>query len=281
MDVLEPLITALHNEGRLRVWSLVVTVFGDAVQLRGGRIATLRLQHLLERVGVEAGTLRTALSRLSNDGWVLRDREGRNSFYRLSEVGQAEITAAGAAIYAPPVSGKIREWVLASGETAPDGGIKVAANLWLLTADHTSDLTDHICVTGTLTSFPDQFAKQVLTADHYAALAALGNDIAALQGVALTPLDAMAARMLLIHRWRRIVLRFPDVPSELLTTSEALQNPRQLVADTYHQLMAASENWLGGSDHGISPMPANTSEFANRFGGGAKTASASQLGGGS
>ena len=77
MDVLEPLITSLHAEGRLRVWSLVVTVFGDAVQHRGGRIATLRLQHLLERVGVEAGALRTALSRLTSDGWVVRDREGR------------------------------------------------------------------------------------------------------------------------------------------------------------------------------------------------------------
>jgi len=281
MDVLEPLITALHNEGRLRAWSLVVTVFGDAVQLRGGRIATLRLQHLLGRVGVEAGTLRTALSRLSHDGWVLRDREGRNSFYRLSESGQAEITSAAVDIYAPPSHREIREWVLASGEDAPTNGVKVAANLWLIPAGQVSDLTRHICVTGALTSFPDRFAKQVLSVEHRAALAALGNDINALNGVDLTPLEAMAARMLLIHRWRRIVLRFPAIPPELLTASQTLQNPRQVVAKTYHQLTAASEIWLNGSDHGLLPMPASTSEFANRFGGRAKTASASQLGGGS
>ncbi|NBR89524.1 MAG: phenylacetic acid degradation protein, partial [Rhodobacteraceae bacterium] len=43
MDPLAPLIDALHAEGRLRVWSLVITVFGDSVQHRGGRISTARL----------------------------------------------------------------------------------------------------------------------------------------------------------------------------------------------------------------------------------------------
>lgn len=38
MDPLAPLITAVHTEGRLRVWSLVITVFGDLVQHRGGAV---------------------------------------------------------------------------------------------------------------------------------------------------------------------------------------------------------------------------------------------------
>ena len=67
MDPIEPLINAFHAGGRPRVWSLVVTIFGDAVLHRGGCIATLRLQELLERVGIEAGALRTALSRLARD----------------------------------------------------------------------------------------------------------------------------------------------------------------------------------------------------------------------
>ncbi len=266
MDVIEPLITALHNEGRLRVWSLVVTVFGDAVQQRGGRIATLRLQHLLERVGVEAGTLRTALSRLTHDGWVLRDREGRNSFYRLSESAQAEITAASTAIYAAPVRGEIREWVMASGDLAPIGGIEVAANTWLLAADNLPDLSNYVCITGALTAFPQRFTKRVLSADHQAALTALNNDIQALDGVDLPPLDAMAARMLLIHRWRRIVLRFPDIPPELFAVNAVLPNPRQTVADTYRQLFEASEDWLESGEHGLGPKPASNRAFTHRFG---------------
>lgn len=281
MDVLEPLITNLHNEGRLRVWSLVVTVFGDAVQHRGGRIAMLRLQHLLERIGVEAGALRTALSRLSSDGWVLRDREGRNSFYRLSENGQTEVTAAAANIYRQPRAGEIQNWAMACGTQAPVGGIEVAASVWLIPSDKLFDLPDHICVTGALTSIPEGYKKQILSPAHADALGSLSNDIMALQGVELSPLDAMAARTLLIHRWRRIVLRFPDVPPELLPVDAALLDPRESVAQTYNQIVDLSERWLESTDHGLMPMPISTPEFLLRFGGGAKTASASQLGGGS
>ncbi len=266
MDVLNPLITALHNEGRLRVWSLVVTVFGDAVQHRGGRIATLRLQHLLGRVGVEAGALRTALSRLTSDGWVVRDREGRNSFYRLSTSGQAEIAAAAVDIYAAPHGDKISEWVMASGAVAPPKGIPVAANLWLVPAHLASDMPDHICLTGALASFPDSFAAQVLSEEHQGALVALNADIATLKGVTLAPLDAMAARMLLIHRWRRIVLRFPDIPPELFPANAAMNNPRTAVAQAYIGLTKASEGWLDGPDHGLTPMPASADAFACRFG---------------
>jgi len=265
MDVIEPLITALHAEGRLRVRSLVVTVFGDAAQHRGGRIATLRLQHLLERVGVEAGALRTALSRLTSDGWIVRDREGRNSYYRLSANAQAEISAASVDIYAAPASGKVSEWVMASGTTAPHKGIEVAANLWLIPANLAVDMPNHICLTGALASFPEDFAKQILSKAHQSALVALHNDISALKGANLTPLDAMAARMLLLHRWRRIVLRFPEVPPELFPASFIISNPRERVANAYGALSETSEAWLGSCAHGLAPMPASTATLAHRF----------------
>lgn len=269
MDVIEPLITALHNEGRLRVWSLVVTVFGDAVQHRGGRIATLRLQYLLERVGVEAGALRTALSRLTSDGWVLRDREGRNSFYRLSENGQAEVATAAVGIYRGPSVEKIQTWTMAHGTQAPIGGIEIAASVWLVPADMAHNLPDHICVSGALCVVPERYKKQILTQQHADALRALSRDVEILRGVDLTPLDAMAARMLLIHRWRRIVLRFPDIPPELLPQDFSFFNPRQSVAQVYNQLTMASEQWLENADHGLIAMPQsaakNAAEFRHRF----------------
>lgn len=265
MDVLEPLITALHNEGRLRVWSLVVTVFGDAVQHRGGRIATLRLQHLLERVGVEAGALRTALSRLTGDGWVLRDREGRNSFYRLSENGQAEVATAAADIYRGPNTGKNQTWVMAHGAKSPIGGIEVAASVWLIPADMACDLPNHICVSGVLSAVSERYKKQILTSEHAGALLALRNDLETLCGLDLTPLDAMAARMLLIHRWRRIVLRFPEIPPELLPQDFPFSTPRKSVAQVYKQLTVASEAWLETTDHGLIAMPQRAAEFKQRF----------------
>lgn len=265
MDVLKPLITALHNEGRLRVWSLVITIFGDAVQHRGGRIATLRLQYLLERVGVEAGALRTALSRLTRDGWLLRDREGRNSFYRLSESGQAEVATAAVDIYRGASAGKTQTWTMAHGAKIPIGGIEISASVWLVPADMAGNLPEHICVSGVLSAVPEQYKKQILTPEHADALLALNNDVEALRGLDLTPLDAMAARMLLIHRWRRIVLRFPEILPELLPQDFMFSTPRQSVSQAYNQLTVASECWLENADHGMAAMPQCAAEFKHRF----------------
>ena len=110
MDPLKPLIDALHSEGRLRVWSLVITVFGDLVQHRGGEVSTARLGVLMNRIGVEPGALRTALSRLSRDGWVTRERAGRTSLYRLSDRGLDRFAPATSMIYAPPRREPVAEW---------------------------------------------------------------------------------------------------------------------------------------------------------------------------
>ena len=141
----------------------------------------------------------------------------------------------------------------------------MATNLWLISAHLAVDMPDHICLKGALASFPESFAKQVLSKEHQSALVALHNDISALKGVDLTPLNAMAARMLLIHRWRRIVLRFPEVPPELFPAGFIISNPRKMVANAYGALAETSEVWLGSSVHGLAPMPASTATLAHRF----------------
>ena len=58
----EAIIAALRGEERLRVWSLIITVFGDAIVPRGGRIPLQALQEILARLGIEPGAVRTALT---------------------------------------------------------------------------------------------------------------------------------------------------------------------------------------------------------------------------
>lgn len=262
MDPLAPLITALHDEGRLRVWSLVITIFGDSVQLRGGRIANLRLQRLLGRIGVEPGTIRTALSRLGRDGWVSSEREGRNSYYSLTPLGLAQFADATSRIYAPPQSKPVQYWTLAIG---PDqAGIPVAPGVVLRPADQPS--TDPDCaVTGDLSTLSDKLRASLLTKPHQKALTALFADIDALKGSSLTPLEAAAARTLLIHRWRRIVLRHPEPPIELLPPKFKGRDPRSEVAAVYAALTHTAEEWFATALQDITPMPAAHPDFAKRF----------------
>ncbi|MFK7751635.1 MAG: PaaX family transcriptional regulator C-terminal domain-containing protein [Sedimentitalea sp.] len=249
MDALAPLIKSLHGEGRLRVWSLVMTVFGDLVQQRGGEISTARLGELLGRIGVEQGTLRTALSRLGRDGWVHSERVGRGSLYRLSEDGVAQFASASARIYAPPRDQAVTSWALsvtAGGavDLRPAGDLAGDADL---------------CVTGRLSQISPQYRANLLSPAHRLALTSLAADLAAVPVSFDCVLDAAAARILLVHRWRRIVLRFPDLPQEVMADDAPLRDPRRAVADVYHRLTPLAEAWLGDV--------AQTSSGINRFGG--------------
>lgn len=64
-------------------------LFGDMVLPRGGSIGLPTLLSLFHAMDVGSGTVRTALSRLSADGWVERTRIGRNAYYCLSSRGTA------------------------------------------------------------------------------------------------------------------------------------------------------------------------------------------------
>ncbi len=258
MDPLAPLIASLRAEGRLRVWSLVITAFGDLVQHRGGAMTTTRLGVLLGRIGVEPGALRTALSRLDSDGWLDREREGRTSICRLSRQGLQQFGPATSTIYAAPQTGPIDRWSLSV--TLGQNGVP-SVRLMPAGDARRADVT----VTGSLDRISPEYRAEYLDAGYRAVLAALAEDLR--QMPALTgPLDAAAARLLLIHRWRRVVLRFPEPFPDLLPDDSPLADPRVDVARTYGVLSGAAERWLGEPIPGAPAMPPADTSFAKRFG---------------
>ena len=54
---------------------------------------------------ISDGVVRTAMSRLATDGWLERNKVGRNSFYRLAEKGRTTFAEATRHIYVarPPL----------------------------------------------------------------------------------------------------------------------------------------------------------------------------------
>lgn len=260
-DPIAPLIESLHAQGRLRVWSLVITAFGDLVQHRGGAMSSARLGRLLGRVGIEQGTMRTAMSRLGQDGWVSSERRGRSSLYRLSDEGLAKFAPATTRIYAPPRREPVTDWALS---VSLSGG---APEIRLTPAEEPGGDAD-LRLTGRIEVLSDAYRAALLSDSHRAALDGLARDLKALHSVPITaPLDAAAARMLLIHRWRRIVLRYPQFPAELMPADSPLADPRQAVADAYGRIAPLAEVWLGSADGDLEAMPEAADRFALRFGG--------------
>lgn len=272
-DPLAPLLDRLHGEGRLRVWSLVITVFGDSVQHRGGGITTTRLGRLLGRLGVERGALRTALSRLARDGWVEGARHGRSATYRLTDTGRARFIPATSRIYAAPRAVPVRDWELRlGGPPAGPGSQALALGGFTLVPAAEGEATApegaEFVLRGRLAHLTDAMRAQLLDPEHAAALEALMADIDGLADAGpLEPLEAAAARTLLVHRWRRLVLRHPEAPAELLPPPLTGRDPRRAMQARYWALCPAAEAWLGSAAEDMAPMPGADTAFAQRFGG--------------
>ena len=77
----------LHAQGRLRVWSVIVTILGELAEPEGGEISMSALLELCAALEIEPQAVRTAMSRLSKDGLVSGRRLGRQAFYRFSSAG--------------------------------------------------------------------------------------------------------------------------------------------------------------------------------------------------
>src|SRR5690242_13897313 len=102
---LDRIIKELKREPS-RTGSIIITVFGDAILPRGGAVWLGTLLEFFETLDIDPSVVRTAMSRLTADGWFERSRLGRNSFYRLVKEGRQTFETATRHIYDPPPS----EW---------------------------------------------------------------------------------------------------------------------------------------------------------------------------
>ena len=284
IPALDHLISRLHERGRLRVWSLVITIFGDAIVPRGGKVPLAMLQEIMARLKVEPGALRTALSRLAADQWVTREKDGRNSLYTLDEHGRHAFDLATRRIYAAGPPAWDGTWTVAiaspgngkdsvrSGALVEAGFVEAGNGTWLRPETAQSPEADD-ALAGMLV-FRQQplqvplkasdFWKLEETARAYETFAAAMTPLlATLNSGRVSPLDAIAARTLLIHDWRRIVLHDPGLPSALLPKGWPGEAARETARSIYAELAQPSERWL--DEAGLPPL-VDPKKFANRFG---------------
>lgn len=277
----DAILTALHGPERLRVWSVIITVFGDAIVPRGGSIPLQTLQEIMGRLGIEAGAVRTALSRLASEGWVIREREGRRSHYRLDRQGLRAFDVATQRIYAsgPP------EWdgcwtvaipILGNDAAAVEleaAGFASCHGTWLrpetLGARPVPGELDNYLLIRNQPGIVSADAYRFWNMDDVAeAVGAFLESLKPLagaleQGDEPAPLDAIALRTLIIHKWRRIVLRAPTLPVALLPPSWPALEGRVRLKAVYKRLIPPSEAWLDGI--GLPPH-ADPAAFGARFG---------------
>ena len=91
----ETAINTLNDPKHQRVWSLIVSIFGDLAQAQGDQLSSGALNRIMTPMGIKNDAIRVALHRLRKDGWIDSARSGRNSVHYLTEFGRrqsAEVT---------------------------------------------------------------------------------------------------------------------------------------------------------------------------------------------
>jgi phenylacetic acid degradation operon negative regulatory protein len=269
-----------------RTGSIIITVFGDAIVPRGGSVWLGTLLRFFEALDIDGSVVRTAMSRLAADGWLEREKVGRNSFYRLAASGHRTFEAATRHIYDPPPStwngrfellliGKAadreasREALKNAGFGSPLPGVWVAPSGVPIPEEVASAIRLEV-------SAEDESGRRLLseswpldrTADAYLKFMKSFQPLRTWLGrrARLSELEAFTTRILLIHHYRRVVLRDPLLPLALLPGSWPGNAARALCGEIYRAVLPASEQWL--DHHGLNesgPLPPAIAELARRF----------------
>lgn len=245
-----------------RTGSVIATVYGDAILPRGGALALSDLIALMGRLGAAEGVVRTAVSRLARDGMLQGLRIGRRSAYALTPRAAEEFAAAVPAIYGTRErawDGRLRiafpedagqRAVLERGGFRPVGvgtlvgtGAPPLGTLCVEAAGPAEGLAGLAGRAWPLAGIQDMYLAFI---DAFAALEPPGD---------MAPLDAIAARVALLHAWRRVALRDAVVPAPLLPEGWAGTAARQLCIGLYESLAPGSEEWLDEASCGSGPMP--------------------------
>jgi len=286
------LLTSFERRRPMRAGSLIVTIYGDAIVPRGGSLWLGSLLDMMAGFGVEPGLVRTAVSRLVADGWFERTRIGKHSYYRLSATGAAEFATATTRIYRadhPAWSGEMDIAIITAADAGKRGGLRdrmlregygqAAANVMLRPYARGSEGTARAGERDVirLLTQPENGEKvrelaracwqlDALDASYRQFLKAFGpvaTEIA--DGAPLEDAQAFQLRTLLIHDWRRIVLRDPLLPAAMLPEEWSGTRALEVVGGAYRQILGASERWLDRhavNEDGPLPAPAIADRFA-------------------
>ncbi|MCA0871100.1 PaaX family transcriptional regulator [Seohaeicola saemankumensis] len=222
-------VHALSDPANQRVWSVIVSLFGDLAQAPGAQLSGSALSRIIMPMGIKAEAIRVALHRLRKDGWLESARSGRTSVHYLTEFGRDQSARVSPRIYDRTPRAP-QDWHLLIADDA--SGMATLEDL-LLSTDYLSlgrtlamgsgdlppNCDDLLAFRVNAQTVPDWARTRVCPpdlSDAYRALL-LALDTCAAQDPgrhAPSPGQVATLRTLIVHRWRRVVLRHPDLPPE-------------------------------------------------------------------
>ncbi|MEU9456829.1 PaaX family transcriptional regulator C-terminal domain-containing protein [Streptomyces sp. NPDC048277] len=252
--------------------SLVFDLFGDYLRYRGGEARLRGLVALMDCFGVPESTVRVVAARMRKEGWLDARREGRETVYALTDAswklldeGRERIFGRAPGpwdgqwhmvIYSVPEADRALREQLRKKLSWLGFGL-LSASVWVSPHDRIAEVRE---------SFADQPSVRIDVLHARSEGAAADRDMAA-RSWDLTALDkeygelldryrprlaryragelrgreALVERMRLIHDYRLIPFRDPDLPPELLPEGWAGRRAHEVFLEAHGLLRAEAE----------------------------------------
>jgi len=296
------LLDEFRSRPTMRAGSLIITVFGDAIAPRGGVVWIGSLIRVLSDFGVSERLVRTSVFRLTRDAWLDVIPVGRRSYYSLTKSGVRRFEQATQRIYGEPRQSWSGDWclvLLADLDAEQKESVRKELGWLGFGAISTNVLAHPSPVMPELKQTLKQMGIErdlvvmqgrTLGKDQDDAMRALVHKSwnldeidrryedfitrfrpvfkAVEKGRNCDPRIAFQIRTLMIQEYRRILLRDPLLPAEMLPAGWHGTAAYQLCRNLYRLIFSQADDFMTGEfETADGPLPPPAPEFLQRFGG--------------
>lgn len=292
------LVDEFRSRPTLRAGSLIITLFGDAIAPRGGTVWIGSLIRVMADFGISERLVRTSVFRLARDGWLDVEQVGRRSYYRLTDEGAERFLQATHRIYGEPRQTWSGDWCLVLLAVVPAerrerlrkelswlGFGAVSADLMAHPSPELPDLEallkrqDAVVMNGHAIGGMQNGALRELVhrswnlvdiEQRYEAFLGRFRPVykAASGARAIDSRTAFQVRTLLLQEYRKVLLRDPLLPAELLPKAWHGVPAYQLCRNLYRRVYAAADEYMSEAmATADGPLPPPAPDFYERFGG--------------
>lgn len=298
--VCESLLDDFRARPTIRAGSLITTVFGDAIAPRGGCLWLGSLITIMADFGISERLVRTSVFRLASDGWLESEQIGRKAYYSLTRDGRERFRAATHRIYRAPSDTWDGHWTLlllfnlapqlrdaAARELGWLGFGGISRNLFAHPSADADDLEATLKRLGIAAEVVVFDGHTVLSDDAMRRLAHASwslDDIdaryrafverfepiltAAGSNASFAPKTAFLVRTLLIQEYRKVLLRDPKLPREMLPDQWHGTIAYRLCRDLYRHVYAPADEYLLTTiETREGALPPPDDDYRIRFGG--------------
>ncbi len=296
------LLDEFRSRPTMRAGSLIITVFGDAVLPRGGTVWIGSLIRVLGDFGVSERLVRTSVFRLTRDNWLYVNQVGRRSYYSLTKDGVRRFEQATQRIYGEPRQSWSGDWCLVlladlnagQKETVRKelgwlGFGAISTNVLAHPSPAMSELEQTLKLIGIERDLVVMRGR-TLGKNQDDAMRALVHKSWNLDEIDRRYEDfitqfrpvfravekfrncdgrtAFQIRTLMIQEYRRILLRDPLLPGEMLPAGWHGTAAYQLCRNLYRLIYSLADNFMTREfETANGPLPPPAPEFYYRFGG--------------